>query len=137
MPRRNDQVAIKARTVLGGETKFDGVLKFHDSLKIEGKFEGAIESSGALIVHTGAQVVADVRVGTLVVAGTIHGDVVATERLELLPGGQVIGNIRCPRLKMAEGSGVQGRCEMLADPVGIDIFSMPLDRLKKSLARVQ
>jgi cytoskeletal protein CcmA (bactofilin family) len=136
MPRRIDNPNFKARTVLGGETKFNGVLRFDDSLKIDGRFEGAIESPGFLMVETGAEVVADVKVGNLVVGGVIRGDVTVSERIELLPGGQIFGDIRCPNLIMAEGTGFRGRCEMLLDPAGIDIFSMPLDRLKKTIPRV-
>ena len=126
----------KVRTVLGGETHFNGTLRFRESLKIEGRFEGAIDSPGLLVVEADAVVIADIKVGTLVVGGTIQGDVTADERLQVLAGGNIIGNIRSPNLAMAEGTGVQGRCEMLADPTGIDIFAMPLDRLKKSVARV-
>ena len=136
MPRRIESPSHKIRTILGGETKFNGVLRFQDSLKIDGRFEGAIESVGFLMVETGAEVHANIKVGSLVVGGTIYGDVEASEKLELLPGGQVVGNIRCPNLVMAEGTGFRGRCEMLADASGIDIFAMPLDRMKKTLNRV-
>jgi len=122
--------------VLGEETKFKGVLKFEDSLKIDGYFEGAIESPGFLMVESGSEVVADINVGVLVVGGLIRGDVSASERLEVLPGGSIVGNIRCSNLIMAENTGFQGDCEMLSDPSGMDIFSVPLDRLKKNLQRV-
>jgi cytoskeletal protein CcmA (bactofilin family) len=38
-------------TVLGNETSFKGTMKFKDSLKIDGFFEGNIESSGSLYVE--------------------------------------------------------------------------------------
>lgn len=136
MSRRTEESNYKSRTVLGGETKFNGILKFDDSLKIDGRFEGAIESPGFLMVETGAEVIANINVGNLVVGGIIRGDVTVSERIELLPGGQIIGDIRCPSLIMAEGTGFRGRCEMLLNPTGIDIFSMPLDRLKKTIPRV-
>ena len=136
MPRRTESPIYKTRTVLGGETRFNGVLRFDDSLKIDGHFEGAIESPGFLMIETGAEVIADINVGNLLVGGIIRGDVTAAERIELLPGGQIIGNIRCPNLIMAEGTGFRGRCEMLVDPAGVDIFAMPLDRLKKTIPRV-
>ncbi len=135
MPRRMDS-SYKTRTVLGEETKFKGILKFEDSLKIDGYFEGAIESPGFLMVESGSEVVADINVGVLVVGGLIRGDVSASERLEVLPGGSILGNIRCTNLIMAENTGFQGDCEMLSDPSGIDIFSVPLDRLKKNIQRV-
>lgn len=135
MPRRMDN-SYKTRTVLGEETKFKGFLRFEDSLKIDGYFEGAIESPGFLMVESGSEVVADIKVGVLVVGGLIRGDVSASERLEVLPGGSIVGNIRCSNLIMAENTGFQGDCEMLSDPSGIDIFSVPLDRLKKNIQRV-
>ena len=128
--------AYKVRTVLGGETKFVGTLRFKELLKINGRFEGSIDSSGFLIISSDAVVVADIRVGTLMVSGTVKGNVNAQERLEVLPGGKIIGNVRSPNLVMAESTGIQGRCDMLADPAGIDIFAMPPDRLKKSVGRV-
>ncbi len=136
MPKKIETPVFKARTVLGGETRFTGKIRFDDSLKIDGYFEGTIESDGFLMIESGAEVVADVNVGVLVVGGVVQGDVIASERLELLPGGQIIGNVRCPSLIMADGTGIRGRCEMLSDPAGIDIFSMPLDRLKKNITRV-
>jgi len=135
MPRRMDS-STRVRTILGEETAFRGVLKFEDSLKIDGHFEGAIESPGFLMVESGSEVIADINVGVLVVGGLIRGDVSASERLEVLPGGSIVGNIRCSNLIMAENTAFQGECEMLADPSGLDIFSVPLDRLKKSIPRV-
>ncbi len=137
MAKKRDSASFKVTTVLGGETAFTGVLKFDDSLKINGRFEGSIESDGFLVVENGAQVLADVRVGSLVVGGEIRGDVHASRRLELLDGGCIHGNVRCPNLVMAEGTCILGRCEMLSDPLGIDIFSMPLEKLKKTVGRVE
>lgn len=124
-------------TVLGRETDFEGVLRFQDSLEINGKFKGTIESPGFLLVETGAEIVANINVGTLVVRGLIRGDVIAGERLEILDGGEIIGNLKCANLVMFEGSGYRGRCEMLADPVGIDIFSMSQEVLKRTISRVE
>lgn len=136
MAGNTQRPAYKVRTVLGGETKFVGTLRFKELLKINGRFEGVIDSTGFLIISADAVVVADIRVGTLMVSGTVKGDVNAQERLEVLPGGKIIGNVRSPNLVMAEGTGIQGRCDMLADPAGIDIFAMPPDRLKKSAGRI-
>jgi len=120
-------------TVLGEETNFNGTLKFQNSLEINGRFRGSIESSGFLLVETGAEVVATINVGTLVVRGLVRGDVIAGERMEILTGGEVIGNIKCTNLIMADGSGYLGRCEMLADSTEVDVFSMSREILKKTI----
>ncbi|OQX29797.1 MAG: hypothetical protein B0D92_01915 [Spirochaeta sp. LUC14_002_19_P3] len=126
----------KVRTVFGRETHFTGTLKFKESLQINGRFDGIINSSGFLMVETGAVVNADIKTDTLVVAGTIKGDVYAAERLELLHGGKIIGNIRCLYLIAADSTSIQGRCDMIKDAADIDVFSLPLDQLKKSVNRV-
>ncbi len=131
-----ERKSYKVRTVLGLETKFTGTLCYNDSLKIDGRFEGSIETPGFLMVETTAVVVADIKSGTLVVSGSIKGDVHVEKRLELLRGGKIIGNVRCPCLIMEDDTSIQGRCEMLADSFEIDIFSMSRERLKKTAARV-
>ena len=136
MDANAQRLAYKVRTVLGGKTQFVGKLQFKEPLRINGRFEGSIDSSGFLIISADAVVIADIKVGTLIVSGTVKGDVNALERLEILPGGKIIGNVFSPNLVMAEDTGIQGRCDMLADPAGIDIFSMPSDRLKQSVGRV-
>lgn len=126
----------RPRTVFGRETKFTGTLRFDESLKIDGRFEGAIKTSGFLMVEADAVVIADIEAGTLVVGGIIQGNVQVKKRLEILSGGRIIGNIRCPNLVAADGTSIQGWCEMLEESTGIDVFSMPSERLKKTLVSV-
>ncbi|KGM43259.1 hypothetical protein S1OALGB6SA_1080 [Olavius algarvensis spirochete endosymbiont] len=128
---------LETLTVLGEETDFNGVLRFQHSLEIDGKFKGTIESTGFLLVEEGAEIVANINVGTLVVRGLIKGDVIAGERLEILDGGEIIGDIRCTNLVMLGGSSYRGRCEMLANPIGIDVFSMSKEMLKRTISRVE
>ncbi len=137
MPGTREQFSRRIKTVFGRETKFNGKLFFTESLKISGTFNGVVESQGFLLVDTDAVVTANIRAGTLVVCGKIKGNVQVEKRLEILSGGQIIGDISCPNLIIADGTSIQGQCEMLEDPNSIDIFSMPADRLKKSVNRVE
>lgn len=121
------------RTTLGKGTVFNGSLKFKSSLKINGRYEGRIESEGFLYVEKNAEVNADIKVGSLVIGGTVRGNITATEHLEMLEGSCVIGNIRTGRLKMAEGVVFEGKVEMLKDPSSVDIFNASPAQLKNSL----
>jgi len=134
MPYKTE--SLEALTILGEETNFNGTLRFQNSLEINGRFKGNIESAGFLLVEAGAEVIANVNVGTLVVRGLIRGDVIAGERLEILAGGEIIGNIRCANLVMVGGSVYRGRCEMLPDSAGLDVFSMSQETLKKTISHV-
>ena len=62
MSKNNDHKSIeKITTTLGKETSFNGVLRFKESLKIDGTFEGEIESPGFLYIENGATVKANIR----------------------------------------------------------------------------
>ena len=58
-------------TILGSETVFKGTMKFSKPLKIDGKYEGNIESEGFLYIEEGAEVRADIKVGSIVVGGIV------------------------------------------------------------------
>ncbi len=121
------------QTTFGKGTSFNGVLKFSTSLKINGRYEGRIESEGFLFIEKGAEVNADIKVGSIVIGGTVRGNVTATEHLEMLEGGRVIGNIKTGKLKMAQGVVFEGKVEMIKDPSAIDIFSASPQQIKQSL----
>lgn len=127
------QKASEVNTTFGKGTSFNGNLKFSSSLKINGKYEGRIESEGFLYVEKGAEVNADIKIGTIIIGGTVRGNILATEQVEMLEGSCVIGNVKTGKLRMAEKVVFEGKVEMLKDPSGINILSaLPL-QLKQSL----
>ena len=66
----------------------------------------ACASTAELRVAPGGSVKADVSAHTLVVAGEVIGDCQATERVEIEASGRLTGNIRAPRIVIAEGASV-------------------------------
>jgi cytoskeletal protein CcmA (bactofilin family) len=133
MPKNNEHKGIeKITTTLGKETSFNGVLRFKESLKIDGTFEGKIESPGFLYIENGATVKADIKVGSVVVGGVVRGNIEASERLEMLTTGKVFGNIRTAKLNIADGVVFEGKCEMIKNPDKLDIFSAAVGNIKKA-----
>ena len=128
--------AERITTTLGRETDFNGVMRFKDSLKIDGAFSGGIVSTGFLYVEQGASITANIRVGSVVVGGTVKGNIEATEKLEMLATGKVFGNIRTAKLKIADGVVFEGKCEMIKNPQSVNVFSGPVDLLKKNVQSV-
>jgi cytoskeletal protein CcmA (bactofilin family) len=123
-------------TTLGRETKFSGTMRFTNSLKIDGEFEGEIESTGFLYVEQGAVVRADINVGSIVIGGTVHGNITARNKLEMLATGQVFGNITTSKLKIADGVVFEGKCEMLKSPEEVEIFTASVEKLKATAQTV-
>jgi cytoskeletal protein CcmA (bactofilin family) len=122
----------KIRTTLGRETNFNGTMRFTESLKIDGKFQGEIISNGFLYVEHGAVVRANIKVGSVIVGGIVKGNIEALEKLEMLSSGQVFGNIRTAKLKIADGVVFDGKCEMIKNAESINVFSNSVENLKES-----
>ena len=102
--------ADESTSVLGPGTHFEGLLTFRGKARIDGQLVGEALGHGLLVVGAGAQLRARVTVDELVVAGEIEGDVVARKRVELLATGRIQGDVETPRLSIAEGGLLLGRC---------------------------
>ncbi len=95
-------------TVLTGETVFEAMLR------VDGHLIGTVSSeSGSLIVGTNGQVDANISVSSALVNGTVNGDIIATEKLQLGRTSRVIGNVQTPRLIIEDGAVFEGGCTML------------------------
>ncbi len=102
-------------TVFSKDTELSGDLSFKKSLQINGKFDGEITSGGILVVGEGAEVKANIKAKTVILKGTINGNVEAEDRLEIHEAGQLYGNIRTAKLKIADGVVFEGKCEMIRE----------------------
>lgn len=99
---------VGSGTVLTGETSFQAMLR------IDGHLTGRITSeSGTLIVGADGRVDANILVGAAVISGTVNGDIMAMEKIELGRTARVIGNIQAPRFVIEDGAVFEGNCSML------------------------
>ncbi|MDR1618138.1 MAG: polymer-forming cytoskeletal protein [Treponema sp.] len=122
--------------ILGETTAFNGFLRFKETLKIQGRFKGTIEATGALIVDKGAVVEADhISVSSLTVYGTVVGAVHAVDRIDMLQGAEVRGDLSAARLRIADGVLFEGQCSMTGVDKEVEIFSRPTEEIKAELRR--
>ncbi len=125
-------------TTFGPETSFKGTLRFKNTLRIRGSFNGSIEATGALIVDKGAVVEADhISVASLVVCGTVIGRISAVDRVDMLEGATVRGDVEAARLRIADGVIFEGKCGMTGQAGDVEIFSRPAEEIKAELQRPQ
>ncbi|HJK89380.1 MAG TPA: polymer-forming cytoskeletal protein [Polyangiaceae bacterium LLY-WYZ-15_(1-7)] len=100
--------------LLGRGTEYSGRLTFEGRVRIDGRFDGAIFSEGMLIVGEGAEIEADIDVGTLIVlGGRVKGGVRARKLVELHAPCHVIGDIETPQIFIDRGVLFEGQCHML------------------------
>jgi cytoskeletal protein CcmA (bactofilin family) len=98
-------------TVLRPGTEFEGLLSFRGAARVDGKLSGDVVAEGCLVIGEGARVRARIEVDELIVGGELEGEIYARKRIELLNTARVVGSLRCPRLAVAEGGVLEGRCE--------------------------
>jgi len=137
MSRREGKKRDKSEVVvLGKSTNFTGILKFAATLRIQGVFKGTIEASGDLIVDKDAVVEADhVIVNSLTVYGNISGTIHATDKVDMMSGAKVQGDVNAARLRIADGVLFEGKCKMTNIEKDIEIFHRPTEEIKADLLR--
>ncbi|HJT28346.1 MAG TPA: polymer-forming cytoskeletal protein [Pyrinomonadaceae bacterium] len=99
---------------VGGGTVVTGEANFKAMMRVDGHLSGRVSSSsGTLIVGANGKVDANIEVAVAVIHGTINGDIIATQRLELGRAAKVHGNIQTPSLIIEQGAIFEGSCKML------------------------
>jgi cytoskeletal protein CcmA (bactofilin family) len=99
---------------VGGGTVVTGEANFKAMMRVDGHLSGRVSStSGTLIVGANGKVDANIEVAVAVIHGTINGDIIATQRLELGRAAKVNGNIQTPSLIIEQGAVFEGTCKML------------------------
>jgi cytoskeletal protein CcmA (bactofilin family) len=118
---------------VGGGTVVTGEANFKAMMRVDGHLSGRVSStSGTLIVGANGKVDANIEVAVAIIHGTINGDIIATQRLELGRAAKVNGNIQTPSLIIEQGAVFEGTCKMLqmtqaADKAKRDKKDEPLD----------
>jgi cytoskeletal protein CcmA (bactofilin family) len=108
----------EATSVIGEGSAFDGNLEVSGNLRVDGKFTGQIRVTETLVVGKNGLVDADVDTKSAVVAGTIKGNLSASEKITLQSGSRLEGEMVTSRLVIEEGVSFQGSCNTAASSPG-------------------
>jgi len=104
--------AGQTHTILGQEAFFEGTLTFDKTVRIDGRFKGKIHTDDVLVIGESANVEATMEVGSIIVNGTVRGDIIAKRAVELHMPAHVYGNIETPSLVIQKGVVFEGTCRM-------------------------
>ena len=99
-------------TLLGRGSEFEGKLSFEGTVRIDGKLTGEIFTDDVLIIGEGADVKAEINVGSIVIEGSVQGNITAKRSVEIHTPGKVRGNITTPSLYVEKGVIFDGNCQM-------------------------
>ncbi len=132
--RKNEEPKEK---ILDVDASMQGTLAFKDpvNLRINGKFEGKLQTKGSLTIGEHAVVKADIIGENIIIAGRVEGDIAAENAIRLIAPACVIGNIKTPVLSVAEGAALEGYCNMMRGekPSQSDMATLTIDEVAKYL----
>jgi cytoskeletal protein CcmA (bactofilin family) len=98
---------------IGKSVVIKGELSGSEDLTIEGQVEGKIElRQNILTIGPNAKIKAQVFAKAVVVQGEIHGNVTATDKVDIRDAGSVDGDISSPRVAIADGAHFRGSIDM-------------------------
>jgi cytoskeletal protein CcmA (bactofilin family) len=109
-------LSVKQRTTSGSQPELVGDVNFKDMIRVNGHIAGSVYSkAGTMIVDTEAKVDANVDVAVAMIGGTVSGDIVARERVELGPTSKIYGNIWTRSIVIKDGAIFEGVCRMIEE----------------------
>jgi cytoskeletal protein CcmA (bactofilin family) len=110
----------EGRAYLDKGSKINGKISFEAPARIDGEVDGEISAKDSIAIGESAVVTAQIKASSVMVAGKVSGDIVATQRIEIRPSAKVIGNLTAPVLVVHEGALFEGHCSMQPEGVRED-----------------
>jgi len=112
MGRNKKRKSMNVETLIGRNTSLQGDIVFNGGLHVDGVIKGNViaeeGSSSVLRVSEHGRIEGEVRVPTINLDGTVHGDVYASQGIELASHARVNGNVFYQLIEMAMGAEVNG-----------------------------
>ena len=121
-------MAVEKETArIGKSVVICGEVKGSEDLIVDGRVEGTVSlSDSRLTIGPNAKVQADLSARDVLIQGQVHGNVVATGRVELRAGCSVEGDIRALRLAVEDNAIFRGKVDLTQSVAkGPDVANAP------------
>ncbi|MEW6367733.1 MAG: polymer-forming cytoskeletal protein [Acidobacteriota bacterium] len=99
-------------TVLGPTLEVVGEMTSDEDVIIEGKFSGKLSCTSRITIGRTGVVEADLDADTIQISGKVRGNLNARHKIEIIASGFLEGNIRTPKVIVAEGAVFKGSVDM-------------------------
>ena len=124
----------RVTSVLGPGISWKGDLRGKGGVRIEGALEGEIAVRGLVIIgETGRVTCQALKAGTVIVAGSVNGHIVA-EKLEIRATGRVYGDVKVQSISTDEGAFLRGKVTM---EERVDLSDLPTDEKQDAEANAE
>lgn len=101
-----------ANTVIAEGITIEGEITSDEEVVVHGTLRGKLVAKEMVSIEATAVVEADIDAGSLAVGGQVTGNISAADRVDLVAGGRLIGDVRAARLTIADGASFKGNVDM-------------------------
>ena len=117
--RIHDKVGGPA-TLISEGCKVAGVISGDGDFLISGEVEGECDLTGSITVAPNGFWKGSISAATVIVAGTVEGDIVSGGRVEITDTARITGTVTGEAIAVAEGAVVQGQMKTTGniEPIG-------------------
>ena len=119
------------RAYMGEGAVFNGSLSFEGTVRIDGKFEGQVNTDDTLIIGETGHLRAEIFAGTVICLGLVEGTIIASQKVEIHSNSRVVGNIKSPAIYIELGGILDGSCDMTGKENKIIPLVKPEEKEKK------
>ncbi|ADO77966.1 bactofilin family protein [Halanaerobium praevalens] len=111
----NKTQSKEIESIIGKGAKITGELVTSNSVRVEGKIDGSIESKSTLVIGKEALIKNKVQAKNITIAGQVEGEIIAHNKVELLQTAKVNADISTKSLKIEEGAVFNGSSKSLTE----------------------
>ncbi len=112
MKKHIDNPAGDIETIIGRETIITGDLQGSGNIRIDGRIDGKIFTTGNVVIGESGNVQGDIKASNLIVGGLVTGNADCDGNLSIQATGQLVGDVRVRSLNIADGGVFKGRSDM-------------------------
>ena len=100
-----------AESVLAAGITIEGKIEGTGNFRVVGRFKGTVNVRGELTVEPGAFIEGEISAESVLVAGDVRGQIVASSRVEFKESGTLIGDVKAGSVVVSAGSKMRGKME--------------------------
>ncbi len=108
---RTEPATARKESLIAADLTIEGKIDGAGSVRIHGKFKGDVNVQGDLTIETGAKVTGGVHADKVIVSGELEGNIDSASRVELLPSGVIIGDVKATSMTVAAGARMRGQAD--------------------------
>jgi cytoskeletal protein CcmA (bactofilin family) len=107
--KEKKRAEFAVNTIIGPDSFVRGDIEAGGFTRVDGSLKGNLHTKGRVVVGEKARMRSSITGTNITIGGVVDGNILASERLVVLPSAMIIGDITTRRIEANEGCLIHGR----------------------------